>query len=659
MNMQKTTSTSFNGHVEQHQESQQQQSFQSTAVSNNPMLEKALAPPSSDADYDSNSLKRRNPRQMFTDSAFYSPKHHPSVADQVEMAHQLSSSLYTNENKMSKGQEMYLKRAKTSGDTSDIEASLQQPDKPLNLKLVMNPEGKLHDWTDLPEEEIPELQQIATGGLNPEAARQMVENLQACKGKGGELFAKRRKKADKWVVDEGSLRSNPSQLADQFLVQQQDFQQQDYQERTEINHQQSKKSTTEVVDSGAAEERQRMQQEFEKQQFLKQQQGFEMRQQQQNNNVMPGGPANEEDLPPNFQHCSLKGRPFTPTMDLSCHNKQGIEVWTTKGPRPYGSSGTLPRTAIKKAAKSGELPPQAAKPQQQQQQQQAPAPAALAVPQVAICPATPAVNEQELIVSSQKQSSSSTVMSSSSSSTTTVQQQGGVNSIDLEEQKRLEYEKWFKTQEKEQQDLEYDCSVKYEATTTNSQQAEIIQKSSVKEVATHTQMTQNNDEVDRAKKAAEEQQMRLEQEKREMEMKQEQQRMEQMKREQEMIKEQQLREQQREQELMETQRREQEQREQEAREQQRREQERQQQQLLEQQQREAEAREQQLREQQMREQQMRGEQQRKEQQIREQQMREQQMQEQQMREQQMQQQQMQQQQMQQQQFQQQQTSMSR
>merc|ERR1712088_640867 len=145
MNMQKTTSTSFNGHVEQHQESQQQQSFQSTAVSNNPMLEKALAPPSNDADYDSNSLKRRNPRQMFTDSAFYSPKHHPSVADQVEMAHQLSSSLYNEGNKMSKGQEMYLKRAKTSGDTSDIEASLQQPgDKPLNLKLVLNPEGKLH-----------------------------------------------------------------------------------------------------------------------------------------------------------------------------------------------------------------------------------------------------------------------------------------------------------------------------------------------------------------------------------------------------------------------------------------------------------------------------------------------------------------------------------
>merc|ERR1711963_1003674 len=163
----------------------------------------------------------------------------------------------------------------------------------------------------------------------------------------------------------------------------------------------------------------------------------------------------------------------------------------------------VPRS--KKAAKSGELPPQPAKPQQRQQAP-APAPAALAVPQVAICPATPAVNEQECIVSSQKQTSSSTVMSSSSSSTT-VKQQGGVNSVDLEEQKRLEYEKWFKTQEKEQQELEYDCSVKYEATTTNTQQAEIVQTSSVQEVATHTQMTQNNDEVDRAKKAAEEQQM--------------------------------------------------------------------------------------------------------------------------------------------------------
>ena len=49
----------------------------------------------------------------------------------------------------------------------------------------MNPEGKLHDWTDLPEEEVPEMAQVATGG-NPDAAHAMVENLQACKGRGNE-----------------------------------------------------------------------------------------------------------------------------------------------------------------------------------------------------------------------------------------------------------------------------------------------------------------------------------------------------------------------------------------------------------------------------------------------------------------------------------------
>ena len=48
----------------------------------------------------------------------------------------------------------------------------------------MNPEGRVHDYTDLAEEDVPDLQQIATGGHNSEAQRQMVENLQACKGKG-------------------------------------------------------------------------------------------------------------------------------------------------------------------------------------------------------------------------------------------------------------------------------------------------------------------------------------------------------------------------------------------------------------------------------------------------------------------------------------------
>ncbi len=48
----------------------------------------------------------------------------------------------------------------------------------------MNPEGKLHDWTDVPEDELPELQQIASGGPSAEIAHNVVENLQTCKGRG-------------------------------------------------------------------------------------------------------------------------------------------------------------------------------------------------------------------------------------------------------------------------------------------------------------------------------------------------------------------------------------------------------------------------------------------------------------------------------------------
>ena len=59
---------------------------------------------------------------------------------------------------------------------------------------------------------------------------------------GGELFAKRRKKADKWVVDESSIGSTaPSQFADHFL-QQQSFQQQQFQMQQQQEYQVQKGS---------------------------------------------------------------------------------------------------------------------------------------------------------------------------------------------------------------------------------------------------------------------------------------------------------------------------------------------------------------------------------------------------------------------------------
>ena len=115
-------------------------SEQQSSSSSSLVTRKIFAPASGADVGDTGSLKRRNPREMFTDSSFYSPKHHPSVADQVEMAHALSSSLYDDGNKRSKGQvserrkerkefcslisfmkplsliqEMYMKRVKKSG----------------------------------------------------------------------------------------------------------------------------------------------------------------------------------------------------------------------------------------------------------------------------------------------------------------------------------------------------------------------------------------------------------------------------------------------------------------------------------------------------------------------------------------------------------------
>jgi hypothetical protein len=82
-------------------------------------------------------------------------------------------------------------------------------DKVPNLKLVMNPEGKLHDWTDLPEEEIPELQQIAAGGPSAEIAHSVVENLQTCKGRG---------KIEHWTRQQPQQQQPPPQKGSTFFA---------------------------------------------------------------------------------------------------------------------------------------------------------------------------------------------------------------------------------------------------------------------------------------------------------------------------------------------------------------------------------------------------------------------------------------------------------
>lgn len=115
--------------------------------------------------------------KLYASSAFYTPGLHPTVEDQVELARRISHSLSDISNKRSKGQTMYINRKKRSvkwvvdGDedeqhqtynfqstktiengkedkTETTEISTSGPKK-LPLKLVMNPQGHMRDFSEV------------------------------------------------------------------------------------------------------------------------------------------------------------------------------------------------------------------------------------------------------------------------------------------------------------------------------------------------------------------------------------------------------------------------------------------------------------------------------------------------------------------------------
>merc|ERR1719225_1334954 len=269
--------------------------------------------------------RKKDPKKMFTDSSFYNSKYHPTIADQVEMAHKLSSAMFNEQNKGTKGAKMYLTRMENSGGFGD---EVPKHDNVPNMKLVMNPEGKVHVWDDLPPEQRPNMGQLATHAAPnlslPDVADPVAESLQAGVGIGGELFNKRKQKADSWIVDESTIgRINPGAVADKFIQEQ--FEQQ---QKQQIQHEQL-----------AAKEADQLQQQREAQQTFIQQQQFKQEQSMEVRRIQEMA-QQQIDFPQDFQHTSLKARSYTPSLDLGCHNVQGINVWANTAPRGWGSSRT-------------------------------------------------------------------------------------------------------------------------------------------------------------------------------------------------------------------------------------------------------------------------------------------------------------------------------
>ncbi|KAK5640117.1 hypothetical protein RI129_010928 [Pyrocoelia pectoralis] len=155
-------------------------------------------------------------KKIFASSDFYAKGLHPTMEEQVELARRISSSLSDATNQTSKGQSMYVNRKKRSvkwvhegegqanGTENGFGVEGHDENKPL-LQLVMNPRGKLQDIYSLRKQGF-----SIDATLSPEFCQEIVRDLNSPRGKGAELFAKRRKKSEKWIVGETAEGTRPT-----------------------------------------------------------------------------------------------------------------------------------------------------------------------------------------------------------------------------------------------------------------------------------------------------------------------------------------------------------------------------------------------------------------------------------------------------------------
>lgn len=186
---------------------------------------------------DSGELTPRRQRRVYTSSSFYSPTFHPSFEEQVGLARQISHSLSATTNSTSKGQSMYVKRRNRSSnwiheagmeedeelDNAPDDAGrfnvpnsqeAEQDEDKVPFKLLMNPNGQVWDLDSLRQSGV----YVEAPPLSPEICSGLVKDLHTPKGKGAALFAKRKQKADKWIVDENSVKQRASNPAPEPVV---------------------------------------------------------------------------------------------------------------------------------------------------------------------------------------------------------------------------------------------------------------------------------------------------------------------------------------------------------------------------------------------------------------------------------------------------------
>ncbi|XP_028967750.1 synaptopodin-2 [Galendromus occidentalis] len=167
-------------------------------------------------------------KKVFTSSSFYVDENctYPTVEEQVGMARKIAESLSSDTNKQSKGANMFFRRVKRShkwvhqapgvseSEYTESEdcSTVPDPDKfpgvkiskePPKLKLLMAPSVPKDQW-DKPAQDLT---------VSPEVCLDIVKGLNSPSGKGAQMFAKRKKKSEDWIVDVDKLRA---QLGDKW-----------------------------------------------------------------------------------------------------------------------------------------------------------------------------------------------------------------------------------------------------------------------------------------------------------------------------------------------------------------------------------------------------------------------------------------------------------
>lgn len=216
------------------------------------LLEPAESPPDTPTKLnmriylDPSAVEAVAPRKMYADSAFFDDPEskYPTIQEQVKMAHQVAKLLMSEAAvKKSRGSQMFTKRRERAEkwvhEASEDEEEPHKPGRPMGVVTrkpppetyypSLRPQAQIGVWNPIqagPPPNAPppppihapptpinfhELQDPKNTHteVSPEKCFNLAAALHASKGRGGQIFAKRRAKSESWVVDDTNVKAPP------------------------------------------------------------------------------------------------------------------------------------------------------------------------------------------------------------------------------------------------------------------------------------------------------------------------------------------------------------------------------------------------------------------------------------------------------------------